>query len=140
VSHILEEIHTERPGEAIAAAKATQGQSQSFTQLRSLRRLEKQHLPFLRSMEDYELVCEVGHHEESGRPLSMKQLYLLNLGSVPTVQRRLRRLRQLGVIVPRRSTSDGRSVELTVSPRVRKSCGHYLELLRSAPAEEAETA
>jgi hypothetical protein len=137
VSHILEQIDTERPAEAMAPLKASPGES--FTQLRSLRRLEKQHLPFLRSMEDYELVCEVGHHEESGRPLSMKQLYLLNLGSVPTVQRRLRRLRQLGVIVPRRSTSDGRSVELTVSPRVRKSCGRYLELLRS-PAEEIETA
>lgn len=100
-----------------------------FARLRAARAFERRHLGHLRTMEDVDLVREIGYHQEQGRPLTMKQLYLLDLASVATVQRRLRHLRQAGVIVPRKSERDGRTVELTISPKLQKAYARYLELL-----------
>ena len=66
-----------------------------FAKLRALREFERRHLKQLSTVEDLDLVCEIGFHQEKGQPLSIKQLYLLNLASVATIQRRLRRLRPL---------------------------------------------
>jgi hypothetical protein len=100
-----------------------------FAKLRVLRTFQKRHLDFLRSIEDFDLLQEVGFHQEIGQPLSMKQVYLLDVASVATVQRRLRRLKQLGVIVLKRSEGDGRSVQLTLSPKVLKTYLKYGELI-----------
>src|SRR3954468_1458051 len=100
-----------------------------FAKLRALRIFQKRHLDFVRSMEDFDLLQEVGFHQEIGRPLSMKQLYLLDVASVATVQRRLRRLKQLGAVILRRSEHDGRSVQLTLSPKVLKTYLKYGELI-----------
>jgi DNA-binding MarR family transcriptional regulator len=80
-------------------------------------------------LRDFDLVREIGFHQEQGKPLTMKQIYLLDLASVATVQRRLSRLRHLGVVVPRRSQSDARAVELTISPKPLKALAGYAELL-----------
>ena len=79
-----------------------------FERLRTLRTFEKQHLSFLRTVEDHDLVCEIGYHQAEGRALTLKQIFLLDVGSVATVQRRLRRLKQLGVVHQHRSAADGR--------------------------------
>lgn len=100
-----------------------------FELLRSLRAFEKRNLQFLRTVEDFDLVREIGYHQERGRPLTVKQLYLLDLASMATVQRRLRRLRQAGAIQQVRSGEDGRSMELRLTPKAAKAFERYAELL-----------
>jgi hypothetical protein len=100
-----------------------------FKRLRGLTDFERQHLGFLRTIEDHYLVREIGLHQADGRPLTLKQLFLLDVGSVATVQRRLRRLRQLGVIHQHRSSADGRAIELTLSPKTIRLFEKYASVL-----------
>ena len=97
--------------------------------LRALRDFERQHLGFLRTMEDYNLLREIGFHQAEGSPLTLKQLFLLDIGSVATVQRRLRRLRQLGVVHQQRSELDARAVEFTLAPRALRLLEKYCAFL-----------
>lgn len=93
-----------------------------FQKLKILRAFEKRHLPQLKSVEDHDVVREIGYHEEKRVPLTLKMLFLLDIGSVATVQRRLSRLKRLGVVHQRRAAHDRRNLELRISPAVR---GHY---------------
>jgi len=104
-----------------------------FERLRALRTFEKQHLGFLRTIEDHNLVREIGFHQAEGVPLTLKQLFLLDIGSVATVQRRLRRLKQLGVIEQRKSSDDGRAIELTLSAKTIKAFEKCEPLFNGAP-------
>lgn len=106
-----------------------------FAKLRQIRSFERRFLSALTKLEDFDLVREIGYHQEQGRPLTMKRLYLLNLGSVATVQRRLRRLRQLGVILQRKLDRDARSVELLISPKLMTTYSKYTELLQAIDRE-----
>lgn len=88
-----------------------------FERLRAMRTFERQHLEFFSTGEDYYLVAEIGYHQAKSQPLTLKQLFLLDIGSVATIQRRLRRLKALGLVRHRRAKSDRRSVELTLTPK-----------------------
>jgi hypothetical protein len=66
-----------------------------FEKLRALGAFEKQHLDFLSTVEDHHLVGEIGYHQAKGKPLILKLLFLLDVGSIATVQRRLRRFKEL---------------------------------------------
>lgn len=103
-----------------------------FAKLRAIRAFEKRNLPFLATLEDFDLVREIGYHQEQGAPLTMKQLYLLDVASLATVQRRLRRLRELGLVQQLRSASDGRALELHLAPRLLKLLARYEEFLNGA--------
>jgi len=105
-----------------------------FEYLGSLRSFERRHLPFLRSREDCDLVIAIGAHQERGTPLTLKQLYGLDIGSMATLQRRLSRLKRLGVVVHRRSPRDGRNMELELSPRTSKIFQRYATLVASGQA------
>jgi DNA-binding MarR family transcriptional regulator len=84
---------------------------------------------FVRTLEDRDLLYEIGYHQSVGKPLSVKHLLLLGLGSVATVQRRLRHLRRAGAIRHRRSRADRRALELTLAPKVWKQFAQYAELV-----------
>jgi DNA-binding MarR family transcriptional regulator len=105
-----------------------------FATLRALREFERRHLPFLQTLEDCDLVREIGYRQARGRPLTLKELMLLGLGSVSTMQRRLRRLRELKVIVQYRCATDRRAVALVLAPKVVKTIGLCEDLLRPAAA------
>jgi hypothetical protein len=107
-----------------------------FQRLKLLREFERHQLAFLKTLEDFDLVCEIGLRQALGEPLTVKQVFLLGFGSVPTVQRRLSRLRRLGVIQQRRADADRRSVEVTLAPKVLKALGGYDDFL-SMPAAAA---
>jgi hypothetical protein len=112
-----------------------------FEMLRAMRAFERRYLHFLVTLEDFDLVREIGYHQAHGAPLTMKQIYLLGIGSVATVQRRLRRLRELGAIQQRRTARDARNLELTITPKVLRTYAKYGELLgllreTTAPAQE----
>lgn len=108
-----------------------------FTTLRAMRDFERRELPFLETREDQDLVSEIGYRQAARRPATLKALMLLGAGSVATVQRRLRRLRELRVIEQRRCAHDRRAVEIVLAPKVLKSFARYEDLLRRGAAAGA---
>jgi DNA-binding MarR family transcriptional regulator len=101
-----------------------------FARIRKLREFERKNLSHLRSIEDFDIVEEIGFHQENGKPLSPKQLTLLGIAPAATVQRRLSRLVALGVISKRYSREDGRIVELSISAETVSLYGAYSRLLQ----------
>jgi DNA-binding MarR family transcriptional regulator len=78
-------------------------------------------------------VREIGYRQAAGRPITLSELMLLGIASVPTIQRRLRRLRELGVVLQRRCRDDRRAVELLLAPKVIRAIAGCEELLRRVP-------
>jgi hypothetical protein len=110
-----------------------------FVHLRATRAFRRRYLHFLETREDHDIVQEIGFHEESGTPLTLKRLQLLGIASITTLQRRLQRLRRIGAIVARRSATDGRAVELMLSAKVHRTYARYAELIRARHAADDET-
>jgi DNA-binding MarR family transcriptional regulator len=86
-----------------------------FTGLKKIREFERQQLPFLKSIVDLDIVIEIGYAEEQGKPLTLKQLFLLNISSRTTVRRKLARLVAQGLVIRRKRASDHRASYLIVS-------------------------
>jgi hypothetical protein len=95
-----------------------------------LSEFRRKHLPFLRTLEDQDLVREIGYHQERGEPLTMKVLLLEGIASPATVQRRLARLRKLGIVEPARASHDARVVKLKLSRRTIQAYRKLLALTR----------
>ena len=88
-------------------------------------------MPFLKSMVDFDIVVEVGYAEEEGRPLTLKQLLLLNHNSRTTVRRRLAHLIEQGIVRRRKNANDRRSSLLSVSSPSLKLFDRYHGTLTS---------
>ena len=96
-----------------------------FTGLKQIREFERQQLPFLRTVVDFDIVIEIGYAEEQGQRLSLKQLFLLNISSRTTVRRKLARLIEQGIVIRRKHASDHRASLLVISPSTLKLLGKY---------------
>ena len=105
------------------------GNLRVFAQLRALAEFRRRDLPFLKTVEDHDLVWEIGHYQVLGASLTLKQLLLMGIGSSATVQRRLRRLKLRDVVRQRPSQADGRVMELTLSPGSMRLFGKFGMLL-----------
>jgi len=92
-----------------------------FEKLRNLRSIQRARLPFLKTLEDFDIIREIGFYQERETPITLKLLSLQNIGSVATVQRRLRRLKGLGLVLQERSRNDKRNIELKISPEIRNA-------------------
>src|SRR2546430_412993 len=57
-----------------------------FAALRKIREFERLQLPFLKTVIDFDIVIEIGFAEEEEQPLTLKQLFLLNISSRTTVR------------------------------------------------------
>ena len=90
-----------------------------FEKLRNLRGIQRERLSLLTTLADIDIIREIGFYQERETPITLKLLSLKNIGSSATVQRRLRRLKRLGLVLQKRSRHDRRNVELSVSPEVR---------------------
>lgn len=102
-----------------------------FEGLRKIRDFERGQLAFLKNMVDFDLIIEIGYAEELGQPLTLKQLLLLNISSRSTIRRNLTRLIDGGIVIRRKSSSDQRANELTISPSSLKTLGKYGAALSS---------
>ena len=102
-----------------------------FTGLKKIREFERQQLPFLKSIIDFDIVIEIGFAEEQGQPLTLKQLFLLNIRSRTTVRRKLARLIEQGIVVRRKQANDLRASLLIISPASVKVLGKYCGTLTS---------
>src|SRR5512140_167997 len=96
-----------------------------FTGLKQIREFERQQLPFLKSVVDFDIVIEIGYAEEQGQPLTLKQLVLLNIRSRTTIRRKLRRLIEQGIVRRRKHANDHRTNLLTISAASVKVLGKY---------------
>ncbi len=105
-----------------------------FTGLRQIREFERRQLPFLKSVADFDIVIEIGYAEEQGQPLTLKQLFLLNIVSRTTVRRKLARLIEHGTVIRRKHANDHRSSVLVISPSSVKLLGKYGGTLTSISA------
>jgi len=105
-----------------------------FTGLKKIREFERQHLPFLKSVVDFDIVIEIGHAEEQGQPLTLKQLFLMKVSSRTTVLRKLARLIEQGIVLRRKHANDHRASLLNISPSSVKLLARYGGTLTSISA------
>jgi len=105
-----------------------------FTGLKKIREFERLQLPFLKSVVDFDIVIEIGYAEEQGQPLTLKQLFLLNISSRTTVRRKLARLIEQGIVMRRKHANDHRASLLTISASSVKLLGKYGGALTSISA------
>ena len=106
----------------------------TFRALKAAHEFRRRYLPFLKTLEDVEVLREIGWHQSVGRPLTLKTLFLQGVGSAATVQRRLSRLKRLGAVHQARSAQDKRVLELTVNPDVWKLYQRLGDLMRKSLA------
>ena len=92
-----------------------------FNRLQQLSDFRRRHLPFVRTLEDLDLIREIGSHQAAGDSVTLGLLFLKGIGSVATVQRRIGRLKRLGVVQQSRVEHDKRLVRLVLSPPVWRS-------------------
>jgi len=102
-----------------------------FAGLRKIREFERTQLPFLKSLVDFDIVIEIGYAEEQDQPLTLKQLFLLNISSRSTVRRRLAQLIEMGVVMRRQSDNDHRAMVLTIASSSVKLLTRYCDALAS---------
>ena len=105
-----------------------------FTGLKKIREFERRQLPFLKTVVDFDIVIEIGYAEEQEQPLTLKQLFLLNLSSRSTVRRKLARLIEREIVIRRKHVNDHRASLLTISPSIVKVLGKYGGTLTSISA------
>jgi DNA-binding MarR family transcriptional regulator len=108
--------------------------------MRELHQSSRHHLPYLETHVDRDIAREIGAHQVLGAPLTLKHLLLLGIASDATVQRRLRRLKQKGVVRETRSGADRRVVELSLSPAAMKGFAAYGQALDRSIAPSAAPA
>ncbi len=96
-----------------------------FAGFRKMRDLERKHLPFARSLVEFDLIIEIGYHEERGKPLTLKHLLTLGICARTTLRRKLNSLVEQGVIVRTRRETDGRAVVLGVSKTALQRLDRY---------------
>lgn len=102
-----------------------------FAGLRKIREFEKLQLSFLRSIIDFDIVIEIGYAEETGHPLTLKQLFLVEISSRTTVRRKLAQLIEQGVVIRRKDANDQRASLLIISPASVKLLTKYCGALTS---------
>ena len=105
-----------------------------FTGLKKIREYERQQLPFLKSVVDFDIVIEIGYAEEQGQPLTLKQLFLLDISSRTTVRRKLARLIEQGIVARRKHANDQRASLLTISASTVKVLAKYCGTVTSISA------
>lgn len=102
-----------------------------FSHLSEVRAFERQNLPFLRTVEDFDIVHTIGLKQELGETLLLKQLFLAGIGSIATVGRRVARLRAHSIIMTVPIKNDRRMVALVISPNIHKIYSRYWNLLKA---------
>jgi hypothetical protein len=102
-----------------------------FASLSKIRAFEKTHLPFLTTIEDFDIARIIGLYQERGEILVLKQLMLEVPGSIATLTRRLSKLRLAGHVLAESHGADRRVTSLLLNPSLQKVYVRYGALLAS---------
>lgn len=86
----------------------------TFKQFRKVKSVLSE-IPGIKTYKDFDILIEIGYHQEKGCPLTLKQLMLLNIASRATVRRYLTCLVRDGMVEKFVSANDQRSVMLRLS-------------------------
>jgi hypothetical protein len=86
-----------------------------FAGLKKKREFERDQLPFIASLIDYDIVIEIGYAQEQDHVFTLKQLFLIKIASDATVRRRLAKLTAQGTVRRATNANDHRSDCLTLS-------------------------
>jgi DNA-binding MarR family transcriptional regulator len=105
-----------------------------FAGLKKKREFERQQLPFIASLIDFDIIIEIGYAQEQEETFTPKQLFLLNIASDSTVRRRLAKLTAQGIVNRTTNTNDHRSDILTLSLSSLKVLGKYGAILAGIAA------
>jgi DNA-binding MarR family transcriptional regulator len=100
-----------------------------FAALRKMREFERLQLPYMASLTDFDIVIEIGDAQEQKQSFTPKQLFLLKIGSVSTVRRRLADLTQKGIVRRKTNAKDRRSDVLTLSAATIRQLERYCVVL-----------
>ena len=103
----------------------------SFARLRTQSEFRRRRLPFVVSLEDYDILVAIAPADEALNPLGFKQLGLLKLAPPSTLQRRLKRLLANRIIKKVTSRTDGRRVTYSLAA---KTLAAYAELISQSKA------
>lgn len=101
-----------------------------FAGLRKIREYQREQLPFLKSVVEFDIVVEIGFAEEAGTPITLKQLSLLGICSRTTLRRKLAQLMQQEIIV-RQKSQDRRLNLLIISPGTFRLLTRYGQTLKA---------
>src|SRR5688572_30218390 len=99
-----------------------------FRKLSQLRAFQRKALPFLVTAVDVDILLAIGRAGELSRPLGTTDLFYEGFAPTATLYRRLRRLRNVGAVIRRRSSKDRRRIELHVSASVSRTLRQLLTL------------
>jgi DNA-binding MarR family transcriptional regulator len=88
-------------------------------------------LPGLKSHTDFDITVEIGYHESMGKPLTLKNLLLLNIASQATIRRHLQRLINDGMVVKHIQMNDQRTVYYTLAGKAHESFRQCVNQLKS---------
>ena len=105
-----------------------------FTGLKKIREFERLQLPFLKSVIDFDILIEIGYAEEQGQPLTLKQLFLMNVSSRTTVRRKLSKLIEQRIVLRRKHAKDHRASLLRISSSTAKLLAKYVGALTTISA------
>ena len=83
-------------------------------------------IPGIKTYKDFDILIEIGYHQEEGCPLSLKQLMLLKIASQATVRRYLGNLVRDGMVEKFASADDHRSVMLRLSASCCRTLTNHL--------------
>lgn len=100
-----------------------------FGELRKISDARRQHLPFIGTLEDLDILVAIGEADERGNPLGHKQLALLRLTSPSTLQRRLNRLVAEGTVKKVVQRGDGRRIAYSLSRNTQRAYERFMRYL-----------
>lgn len=86
--------------------------------------------PGVKTYKEFDILIEIGYHQEQGCPLTMKQLTLLEVASQATVRRYLEHLVRDGMVKKIVAVNDHRSVVLKLTnATIKMLSSHLLKIL-----------
>lgn len=103
----------------------------TFKKLKKIKSVLNQ-IPGIKTYKDFDILIEIGFHQESGNMLTLKQLSLLGITSEATVRRYLSRLVREGMVEKFESPDDHRYVMLQLSaPTIKMLTDHLTRLTKN---------
>ena len=100
-----------------------------FQRLRTLSIGLSELLPFVHSLEEHQILIEIGAADQARCPLGFKQLGLLKLAPPSTLQRRLKKLLAKRIIKKVTQRTDGRRVAYSLTARTLAAYKRFVTLL-----------
>jgi DNA-binding HxlR family transcriptional regulator len=101
-----------------------------FNNLTKMLTFERNHLWFVRSRDDWNIIVAIGHAAEQSEPIGFKQLVLLKVASPSTLTRKLKQLITDDVICRDVQPHDGRMVTYSLTKPTIDALRRYERLLR----------